>query len=145
MLSANIPLNKIQNDKFKQFLESFCNRKVPDESTLRKNYVCPVYNNVILQIKNAVQDQFLYIIVDETTDVRGRYIVNLLISVLNEKILPKPYLISTKQLEKTNSVEIVRFIHESLMAFLAPDILPTDKILVLIFYRHLIHLRFYVT
>jgi hypothetical protein len=155
LLSANIPLNKVQNHKFKQFLETFCKKNIPHESTLRKNYVCSIYNNVIREIKSHIKDQFLYIIVDETTDVRGRYIANLLVGVLNENILPKSFLISTKELKKTNSVEIVRFVNESLMAFFAPDILPTEKILLLItdaaaymikaganlniFYKNLIH------
>lgn len=113
-------------------METYCNRNVPHESTLRKNYVCAIYKDVIQDIKNHIKDQFLYIIVDETTYVRGRYIANLLVGVLNQNILPKSFVISTKELKKTNGVEIVRFVNETLMAFFTPDILPTDKILLLV-------------
>jgi hypothetical protein len=101
LLSAK-PLNKVQNHKFKQFLETFCKKNIPHESTLRKNDVCSIYNNVIREIKSHIKDQFLYIIVDKTADVRGRYIANLLVGVLNlnENILPKSFLISTKELKK---------------------------------------------
>lgn len=39
MLSANIPFNKFKNKLFRNFLEKHIAKKIPDESTLRKNYV----------------------------------------------------------------------------------------------------------
>jgi hypothetical protein len=39
MVSANIPLNKVDNEQFKTFLEKYTTYLIPDESTLRKNYV----------------------------------------------------------------------------------------------------------
>jgi len=36
LISANIPLQKLQNDAFKHFLKKYTNRIIPDESTLRK-------------------------------------------------------------------------------------------------------------
>lgn len=39
LISSNIPFNKINNQSFKYFLEKYCDRKIPDESTLRKNYL----------------------------------------------------------------------------------------------------------
>lgn len=132
LVSANIPLNKLQNTKFKNFLETFCNKTIPHESTLRKNYLTPLYNNVISEIKKHVKNNFLYIIVDETTDVSGRYIVNLLVGVLSEKIVQTSFLIGTKELEKTNSLEIVRFVNQELMTFFAPEVIPTENILLLV-------------
>lgn len=44
MLSANIPLHKVYNPDFRLFLETYImNRDIPNESTLRKNYVNEVY------------------------------------------------------------------------------------------------------
>lgn len=39
ILAADIPFWKLQNEKFTLFLEQYMNRKIPDESTLRKNYL----------------------------------------------------------------------------------------------------------
>jgi hypothetical protein len=36
MLSANIPLHKINNPEFHLFFETYTNREIPNESTLRK-------------------------------------------------------------------------------------------------------------
>ena len=39
LLSANIPLGKLNNRKFRKFLEDYTDKCIPDESTLRKTYV----------------------------------------------------------------------------------------------------------
>lgn len=44
LLSANIPLNKLNNPKFKEFLLKYTRKDIPFESTLRKSYVDNVYN-----------------------------------------------------------------------------------------------------
>jgi hypothetical protein len=43
LLSANILLYKVNNFKFKEFLENYTSKNIPDESTLRKNYVDDIY------------------------------------------------------------------------------------------------------
>ncbi|CAH1979427.1 unnamed protein product [Acanthoscelides obtectus] len=35
---SNIPRNKLEQPAFGKFLEKYCNRHIPNESTLRKNY-----------------------------------------------------------------------------------------------------------
>ena len=45
-LSADIPFKKLDNTKFRKFLESYCKKIVPDESTLRKNYLPQCFENV---------------------------------------------------------------------------------------------------
>lgn len=54
MLKTNIPLNKLKNNHFKNFLEKHCKRHIPDESTLSKNYISPVYHDTIQQIKAII-------------------------------------------------------------------------------------------
>lgn len=38
LLFANIPLYKVNNLSFKNFLEKFTSKSIPDVSTLEKNY-----------------------------------------------------------------------------------------------------------
>ena len=83
MSKANIPLNKLTNQYFKIFLEKHCKRQIPDESTLRKNYVTVVYQETIQKIKEKVGNNNLWFAVDETTDCCGRYVTNLIIGILN--------------------------------------------------------------
>ena len=54
---------------------------------------------------------------DESIDARGRYIANLLVGVLNNNESSEPYLIASRQLEKTNDNTIARFVQEGLSVF----------------------------
>jgi len=50
LLFANIPMQKLQNEEFKNFLEKYTNKIIPDESTLRKGYVFQCYIDTIEKI-----------------------------------------------------------------------------------------------
>lgn len=57
LLAANIPLAKLNNTSFRKFLEKNIKFKIPDESTLRKNYVEKCYLNTIQNIRHYVGDK----------------------------------------------------------------------------------------
>lgn len=69
--------------------------------------------------------------VDETTDSRGLYICSLIVGILHPEIMPTSYLISCKELKKTNYETVSRFVNDSLMEFFG-DTLFQDKILLFI-------------
>lgn len=54
LVSVNIPLKKINNPKFKNFLERHMGRSLPDESTLRKHYIPVCYNETMARIRDEV-------------------------------------------------------------------------------------------
>lgn len=132
MVQCNIPLNKVNLKPFKAFLEKYCKQRIPDESTLRKSYVYPVYKETFGAIKNIVAKNHIWFSVDETTDSRGRYVANLIIGVLNEDTPTKGFLISCKQLDKTNHTTVSRFVNESLVNFFLPEAVPNEKILLML-------------
>lgn len=45
-LSANIPFNKLNNDVFRKFLEDYTKKIIPNESSLRKNYLKMAFEQV---------------------------------------------------------------------------------------------------
>lgn len=45
-LAADVPFNKLENPILKNFLEQYCNRKVPNVATIRTRYVPRNYENV---------------------------------------------------------------------------------------------------
>ncbi|KAI1698223.1 hypothetical protein DdX_18032 [Ditylenchus destructor] len=62
LVGANIPFYKVNNPSFNDFLSKYCNRSVPVESTLRKNYFKVCYeeaksdrDNAITEFENAVR------------------------------------------------------------------------------------------
>lgn len=114
LLASNIPVHKLSNPTFKSFLGKYClNQNIPDESTLRKNYIPTIYQNVLEQIRADLRDSILWISADETTDSCGRYMANLIIGKL-ELQPSSSYLVACKELEKTNHSTIARFVNEGI-------------------------------
>lgn len=114
LIAANIPWNKLQIPLFKNFLNKYTNNHIPDESTLRKNYLGPCYSRVIISIREIIGDSDIWISVDETTDTNGRYIANLLVGFLKHDTASQAYLLASKELPKTNHSTVSRFINDSL-------------------------------
>ena len=128
---------------------------MPSESLIRKRYLDEVYQNVIGKIRKNIGNNFIWFTVDESTDARGRYIANLLVGVLNNNESSEPYLIASRQLEKTNNNTIARFVQEGLSDFFLPNRVPSEKIVLMlsdaatymvkasnvlkVFYENLIH------
>jgi hypothetical protein len=52
--------------------------------------------------------------VDETTDVLGRYVANIIVGKMSSEKPAIPHLLACKVLEKTNSCTIARFVNETL-------------------------------
>lgn len=50
LIYSVIPLYKFENSALKDFLEKYTDHKIPDESTLRKNYVSGIYEKTISKI-----------------------------------------------------------------------------------------------
>lgn len=132
LVSANIPLRKIENPEFKKFLLKYCGNSLPSATMLRTKYLNINFENVRNEIKSKIINKFLWISVDETTDVKGRYIANLIIGTLGSDEPSIPYLISVRELEKTNHATVAKFVNDSLHDFFLPIAVPSDKILLLL-------------
>lgn len=131
LVSANIPLWKLEHDCFKGFLEKYTGFVVPSESTLRKNYVDKHYISSLNRIREVVGDNKIWISVDECTDTTGRQIANAIVGTLEPDKKSDIFLLNCDQLEKTNSVTIAQFI-ESTLQLLWPDCIKYDNVLLLV-------------
>ncbi|VVC32739.1 Hypothetical protein CINCED_3A006098 [Cinara cedri] len=49
-VTVNTPLHKLDNHVLKSFLDKHTGKLIPDESTLRKNYILNIYKSVMDQI-----------------------------------------------------------------------------------------------
>lgn len=154
LISANIPWAKLKNPIFRQFLEKYTSQSIPNESTLRKNYLGPFYNETLSTIRDIIGDSHIWFTVVETTDITGRYIANLLVGVLKYDATTQPYLVACKELQKTNHSMVSRFINDCLkllwplgghdenvilmLSDAAPYMVKTGNILK-VFYPNIIH------
>lgn len=109
-VAANIPFRKLDNPVLRQFLAKYTFKHIPDESSLRKTYLPKIYNEVMDKIKNEIKDHYFWISADETTDLLGRGIINIIIGVLHPDIPTEPYLIATKVIEHVNANKVVEII-----------------------------------
>jgi hypothetical protein len=75
-------LNKVNNAVFHDFLKKYTGKEIPDESTIRKNYLSDCYQETINKIRNYITDNKIWVLIDETTDCEGRYIGNVVIGIL---------------------------------------------------------------
>lgn len=113
MIAVNLPWRSLDNPKWRDFLQKYTARTVPDESTLRKSYLSDYHADVINKIRDDIGDDYIWVSVDETTDAAGRYMANMIVGKLGEK-QSRPYLLTCRQLPATNHETIVRFVNSSL-------------------------------
>lgn len=125
--AADIPICKLSNPILRSFLKKYTKEIIPEESTLRKHYVDKIYNSLIEKIKIDLKNKYLWVSVDETIDIQGRFVANVIVGVLdqNEEESKKKFLINVVQLEKTNHETIARAFNDSIISLE----LDTNKIL----------------
>jgi len=131
LLAANIPLAKLNNTNIRNFLEKYIQFKIPDESTLRKNYVEKCYLNTIRNIRHYVGVKNIWVSVDETTDVEGRYVVNIVIGTLEAENSGKIFLLYSDVLEKTNHSTIAKAFDKAMFT-LWPEGIKHDNVLIFV-------------
>ncbi|KAL4153127.1 hypothetical protein QTP88_000960 [Uroleucon formosanum] len=128
MVSANIPLFKLKNENFLNFLSKYTGQHIPDESTIRKNYVGNTYNHTINSIRTYLENKKLWVSIDETTDVDGRYVANVIIGTLEIGCPGKTFLFNCEVLEKANNSTIAKLFDKS-MSLLWPEGIKHDNVL----------------
>ncbi|VVC26306.1 Hypothetical protein CINCED_3A003497 [Cinara cedri] len=107
MLSANIPLNKLSNVQFKQFLEKYTVKQIPAITTLRKCYVDEIHSETMNKISNDITGKKIWVSINETTDSLGRSIANVVIGTLETDGPGQTFLLNSEVLTKANHSTII--------------------------------------
>ncbi|KAL4121166.1 hypothetical protein QTP88_013730 [Uroleucon formosanum] len=128
MVANDIPLWKLKNAEFNNFFEKYIKLKLPDESTVRKNYVPLCYEDVLRKIRKEIGNSSIWVSIDETIDVQGRYVASVIIGSLSSENLTKPIVLTVEHLEKTNFQTISKLFNDS-MSILWPEKVLHDKVL----------------
>lgn len=111
LVEADIPLDKLDScPSFIRLLNGLLNmkpRNIPCTKTLRTQ-VDDVYEERVQQIRDKIGEDKIYLIIDESTDLKGRFVCNVLVGALN--VQPsKPMLI----LDEVNTGSICQTINET--------------------------------
>lgn len=128
LLSANIPLNKLSNQVFRNFLELYTGKEIPYETTLRKGYIDDCFIETMQKIREYISDHKIWISIDETTDAEGRFIPNVIIGTLEAEKSGKIFLLNTEELEKANYSTVSKLFDKSL-SILWPGGIKHDNVL----------------
>lgn len=73
-----------------------------------------MFKNTLTKIRKRITNNFIYILVDETTGSRGPYVYSLIVGIFHPEIIPTPFLISRKELKQINDETIYQFMNYSL-------------------------------
>lgn len=111
-LEANIALHKIANEGVKRFIEKYTQFAAPSEWTLRQKCLPNLFDENIDRMKKIANGKYIWVSLDETTDVEQRYVANLVFGVLGEP--NSSYLFASKVLDATNNHTIAAFFDESM-------------------------------
>ena len=84
LISAEIPLYKLKNESFREFLHKYTQNKIPDEWTLRKTYAPPIYNETVQTIREEIKEGPI-VSIDYTIEKECRHVDNVVIDFLSEK------------------------------------------------------------
>lgn len=85
----------------------------------------------IINIRNYISNQKIWISIDETTDVKGRFIANVTIGTLSSDNPGKTFLLTSEVLDKANHQTICKLFDNSLF-LLWPEGLRRDDVLLFI-------------
>lgn len=114
-LEANIPLHKISHPSTKFFMEKYMKFSAPSDSAIRQNYVPVLYEEILNKLRKLAATKYIWVSVDETTDVEQRYIINFIFGILGvDEEKDRSYLFSMAQLHKTDNHAIAKFFIDSL-------------------------------
>lgn len=125
LVQCNIPWKSVDSQPFRYFVENclagkYGNVKLPTESSIRKEYLPKESELVKDEIRKELENEFIWLSVDETTNASGEKVANIIVGALKENSPSRPYLIASKAMDVTNSIEIAELVKSSLQDLCTP-------------------------
>lgn len=128
-LESGIPIFKLQHPSIKKFFQEECKEVLPSVNTFY-NKVDLIFESTLKKTKEYIGEHPIYFIVDETTDVRKRCVLNILVGKIDGSF-SKPVLLNTFFLETANNTTVQQAVNKACMTLYGADI-PYHKVWFLI-------------
>ncbi|XP_028967390.1 uncharacterized protein LOC100901375 [Galendromus occidentalis] len=103
----------------------------PASKTLRKTYLKKVYGATINRIRDSIGDSRIWVSMDETTDLKGQFVVNTIVGRMDASEPTKPYLLSSEVVDRTNHATIAQAICNA-MSLLWPNGVVHDRVILFV-------------
>lgn len=117
-IEANIPLKKVAHPSVVHFFETFTKNTMPCETTLRQKYVPILYENSSM-MRKKVEDKYIWVSIDESTDVQQRMVVNFVFGIMdsnaNNSERGKCFLLNMGLVDSANASNMAAFFNDSLL------------------------------
>lgn len=113
LLSAGIPLKKMENSHLRHFLEKYIGKTIPCEAALRKKYVPLCYEEVMKSMKEELKEGSLWVSTDCSRDAMGREVANVIIGKLDCDKFQPPFLFKVAFLETADSSAMARLVNDT--------------------------------
>lgn len=121
-IAANIPLKKLDNPVLRGFLSKYMKRNIPDQSTIRKIYIEKTYDKVMLEIKTKLSSNYLWVSADETIDIKGRCVVNVIVGILHPENPSEQFLVATVFNESVNADKMCSIVKNAVRKVCGEDV-----------------------
>lgn len=129
---ADIPLSKMENTKFNNFLQKYTSmdhRKIPSSSVLRQKYMPAIYEDALNVLREKAAGKKLWVSLDETIDADQRNIFNFAFGIMGEEGEDKKcYLLNVAEFPSCNASTTAAFFNDSL-SLLYPEGIEYGNIL----------------
>lgn len=103
MVVNDISLFNLKNPQFKYVFENYIKLKLFDESIFRKNYSPLCYDEILCKIRSRIGNSSVWVSIDETIGVQGRYVTSVIIEKSSSsEECKKPIVLPVEKLENTN-------------------------------------------
>ncbi|KAJ4438540.1 hypothetical protein ANN_14487 [Periplaneta americana] len=76
--------------------KKYTGRQIPKEATLRKNYVQHAYEKCLREVKCKLQNEEIWVSVDERMDTVGHHVANVVVVALSAECCCRPYLLMSE-------------------------------------------------
>nr|CAD7197967.1 unnamed protein product [Timema douglasi] len=106
-LKANIPINKLDHPAMREYLKK----------NLRQNFVQPIGEEMKLKLKEKVQVVPIVIVVDQTSDSRGRCVLAILFRTVAEAATQDVFLANCLFLDKATGSTVCQAINGSITQY----------------------------
>jgi len=113
LIFFNIPFNALKDEKFRDLIKKKT-ENLPEESTIRKNYLPKVFEKNIDSIREIIGNNQIWVSIDETTDEMKRHVAGICSGILDDEQENKSYLVNVTQLYEVNSSTIARLFNDAM-------------------------------
>lgn len=92
-----------------------------NESTIRKNYMPKMYVDVVKQIQSKINKNYIWISANETSDLKGRCVLNVIVRIFNYQQPGEQFLISTTFSSSLNAEQICEIVKTAISKYISDN------------------------